>query len=215
MPRGFTEREKEHIRAGLLEKGQALFSAHGLRKTNVEDLTRAVGISKGAFYLFYDSKEELFFDIIKQFEQEFRGAIFGERRRPGEPARQRVKALLLRALTAWKSHPLLRSFGGEEYEYLLRKLPQERMQAEILDDDAFTAELIAQWEREGIAIDCEAPAVARCIDAVGIGFAFAPRFHAATKHAAGPRRELGTRTIFNLLGPLTNPARVRHQVAPK
>jgi anthranilate phosphoribosyltransferase len=67
-------------------------------------------------------------------------------------------------------------------------------------------------EALGIAIDCEPSSVARCIDAVGIGFAFAPRFHAATKHAAGPRRELGTRTIFNLLGPLTNPARVRHQV---
>jgi anthranilate phosphoribosyltransferase len=67
-------------------------------------------------------------------------------------------------------------------------------------------------ESLGIAIDCEPAAVARCIDAVGIGFAFAPRFHAATKHAAGPRKELGTRTIFNLLGPLTNPARVRHQV---
>jgi anthranilate phosphoribosyltransferase len=46
----------------------------------------------------------------------------------------------------------------------------------------------------------------------GIGFAFAPRFHAATRHAAGPRKELGTRTIFNLLGPLTNPANVKHQV---
>jgi len=67
-------------------------------------------------------------------------------------------------------------------------------------------------EALGIAIEGEPAAVTRCIDDAGIGFAFAPRFHAATKHAAGPRKELGTRTIFNLLGPLTNPARVRHQV---
>ncbi len=67
-------------------------------------------------------------------------------------------------------------------------------------------------EALGIAIDCEPAVVERCIREAGIGFAFAPRFHAATKHAAGPRRELGPRTIFNLLGPLTNPARVRHQV---
>ena len=47
---------------------------------------------------------------------------------------------------------------------------------------------------------------------LGIGFLFAPSFHAATRHAAAPRRELGTRTMFNLLGPLTNPARARNQV---
>jgi len=67
-------------------------------------------------------------------------------------------------------------------------------------------------EALGVAIDAAPAIVARCIGAAGIGFAFAPRFHAATRHVAGPRRELGTRTIFNLLGPLTNPARVRHQV---
>ena len=54
--------------------------------------------------------------------------------------------------------------------------------------------------------------VQRCIDQVGIGFAFAPTFHAATRHAAAPRRELGTRTLFNLLGPMTNPAQVAQQV---
>jgi anthranilate phosphoribosyltransferase len=67
-------------------------------------------------------------------------------------------------------------------------------------------------EELGIAIDAEPAVVARCIEVAGIGFAFAPRFHAATRHAGAPRKELGTRTIFNLLGPLTNPARVRHQI---
>jgi anthranilate phosphoribosyltransferase len=67
-------------------------------------------------------------------------------------------------------------------------------------------------EELGVAIDAEPAQVARSIEVAGIGFAFAPKFHAATRHAAGPRKELGTRTIFNLLGPLTNPAAVRHQV---
>jgi anthranilate phosphoribosyltransferase len=67
-------------------------------------------------------------------------------------------------------------------------------------------------EALGIAVDAEPAAITRTIEVAGIGFAFAPRFHAATRHAAGPRKELGTRTIFNLLGPLTNPAHVRHQV---
>jgi anthranilate phosphoribosyltransferase len=64
----------------------------------------------------------------------------------------------------------------------------------------------------GVNIDLSPEQVAFCIDQVGIGFMFAPRFHPAMKHAIGPRRELGQRTIFNLLGPLTNPAGATHQV---
>jgi anthranilate phosphoribosyltransferase len=67
-------------------------------------------------------------------------------------------------------------------------------------------------EHLGIAIDAAPEVVARSLRVAKIGFLFAPRFHAATRHVAIPRKELGTRTIFNLLGPLTNPARVRHQV---
>jgi len=63
-----------------------------------------------------------------------------------------------------------------------------------------------------VAIEMEPADVARCIDEVGIGFMFAPRFHPAMKHAAPVRRELGARTVFNLLGPLTNPARATAQV---
>ncbi len=67
-------------------------------------------------------------------------------------------------------------------------------------------------EALGVKIDAEPAQITRCIEVAGIGFAFAPRFHAATKFVGGPRKELGTRTIFNLLGPLTNPAGVKHQV---
>ncbi len=64
----------------------------------------------------------------------------------------------------------------------------------------------------GVNIDLTPEQVAECIEHVGIGFMFAPRFHPAMKYAIGPRGELGQRTIFNLLGPLTNPAGATHQV---
>jgi anthranilate phosphoribosyltransferase len=64
----------------------------------------------------------------------------------------------------------------------------------------------------GADLDLDAEQVAACIDTVGFGFLFAPRFHPAMKHAIGPRRELGVRTIFNILGPLTNPAGVQWQL---
>ena len=62
-------------------------------------------------------------------------------------------------------------------------------------------------EQLGVAIDLPAPAVARCVQEAGIGFFFAPVFHPGMRHAAAPRREMGIGTVFNFLGPLTNPAR--------
>lgn len=64
----------------------------------------------------------------------------------------------------------------------------------------------------GVNLDLSPEQVAECIKHVGIGFLFAPKFHPAMRHAIGPRRELGQRTIFNLLGPLTNPAGATHQL---
>ncbi|MGH8890807.1 MAG: anthranilate phosphoribosyltransferase [Acidothermaceae bacterium] len=62
-------------------------------------------------------------------------------------------------------------------------------------------------EELGVAIDLSGEGVAACIEAVGIGFCFAPVFHPAFRFTAAPRRELGVPTVFNFLGPLTNPAR--------
>ncbi len=64
----------------------------------------------------------------------------------------------------------------------------------------------------GVNLDMTPEQVAACIEQVGIGFIFAPKFHPAMKHAIGPRRELGQRTVFNILGPLTNPAGATHQL---
>jgi anthranilate phosphoribosyltransferase len=61
-------------------------------------------------------------------------------------------------------------------------------------------------EALGVAVDLPAASVARCIEDIGIGFCFAPVFHPALRHAATSRRELGIPTVFNFLGPLTNPA---------
>ena len=71
-----------------------------------------------------------------------------------------------------------------------------------------SADLLEAW---GVAISLPPEAVARCIDEVGIGFCFAQAYHPAMRHAMPARRELGVRTVFNFLGPLTNPAGAEHQ----
>ncbi|MBI5663930.1 MAG: anthranilate phosphoribosyltransferase [Nitrospirae bacterium] len=67
-------------------------------------------------------------------------------------------------------------------------------------------------EALGIKIDLEPGKVERCLEQTGFGFMFAPLFHPAMKYAIGPRKEMGIRTVFNILGPLTNPARAERQV---
>jgi anthranilate phosphoribosyltransferase len=67
-------------------------------------------------------------------------------------------------------------------------------------------------EGVGVNINLQPEQVAHCIETVGIGFMFAQKHYSAMKYAAGPRREMGVRTLFNLLGPMTNPAGVRNQL---
>ena len=67
-------------------------------------------------------------------------------------------------------------------------------------------------EEAGVNLNISADQVAGCVDKVGIGFMFAPSHHSAMKYAIGPRKELGMRTIFNILGPMTNPAGVKRQL---
>ena len=67
-------------------------------------------------------------------------------------------------------------------------------------------------EAAGVNLDLGPEQVAECVQRVGVGFLFAPKHHSAMKHAIGPRKEMGVRTLFNLLGPLTNPAGAPNQV---
>jgi len=67
-------------------------------------------------------------------------------------------------------------------------------------------------EALGVNINLTASQMSQCLDEIGIAFLFAPVLHSATKHAVGPRKEIGTRTVFNILGPLTNPAGVKRQL---
>ncbi|RYD94117.1 MAG: anthranilate phosphoribosyltransferase, partial [Sphingobacteriales bacterium] len=67
-------------------------------------------------------------------------------------------------------------------------------------------------EAAGVSLALKPEQVARCVEQLGVGFMFAQSHHSAMKHAIGPRKELALRTIFNILGPMTNPAGVKHQV---
>lgn len=152
MPKAFSEHEKATIRAQMREKGKKLFEKQGLKKTSVDELTEAVGISKGAFYLFYESKEELFLEILEELETDLRARIFDFSISSQTDARMLLAKLLNSALLTWDRYPLLKNFGMAEYEYLARKLPAERIQAHANQDNEFVNEFLKKIKREGIAV---------------------------------------------------------------
>jgi AcrR family transcriptional regulator len=166
MPRAFSPEEKETIRRQLQEKGEELFQTYGLKKTTVADITQAVGISKGSFYLFYGSKEELLLEILEQIESDGRGRILEHTTHPQENARQSVSAILKSFFLAWDTYPLLRRLDKSDFDYLARKLPAERVQAHIDRDQQFIDNFTDKFERDGIPLRVPPRVVANMIKAL-------------------------------------------------
>ena len=152
MPNSFTDQEKSLIRAQMREKATKLFEKQGLKKTSVDELTQAAGISKGAFYLFYESKEELFMEILEGLEAHFRRRIFNFSIHPSSNARKLLAKLFKSVLLTWDEYPLLKNFGRAEYEYLARKLPPHRIQAHANRDNEFVGDFMKRIKREGIPV---------------------------------------------------------------
>lgn len=166
MPRAFSEHEREVIEAALLEHGRRLFAAQGLRKTGVEELTAAVGISKGAFYLFFASKEELFFELLERFEARVKADLLAAIARNDLPPRERMRGLLARSVAVTQAEPLFTRLGRAEYEQLLRRLPPERVAAHLQGDDAYAESFAEAWAAQGITLALPPPLVSGLIRAL-------------------------------------------------
>ena len=152
MPRPFTDHENEVIRKRLVQHGYRLFSAHGLAKTNVEELARAAGISKGAFYKFYESKEALFMDIMEQTEVRVRKELLAVIDLPGPSPRARLFAALKKGFALFDELPVLQIFTGTDYELLFSRIPSSTLQEHLDADRLFLDEFIARCRAAGIPV---------------------------------------------------------------
>ncbi len=163
MPKAFSEREKELIVKRLQEQGYKMFSAHGLKKTNVEEIALAAGISKGAFYSFYESKEALLMDVIEEAEKIFRQQLLAVIDLPGPSPRARFYAILKKAFALFRTIPILQFFTGSDYDLLFRRVPAEKFQHHLANDLAFFNELIRRCQNAGIPIQVQAEQVSRLV----------------------------------------------------
>jgi AcrR family transcriptional regulator len=167
MPKAFSKAERETIRHRLLDVGREQFSRFGLRKTNVAELCRAVGIAKGSFYLFFDSKESLFLAMFEEIETEIRSELVAELERLRGNPKAMFRHFMSKAFQLLETHPVLRILADpEESQALFRKVPEAKLHANQEDDDAFFGRLIAGWQQENIIVPGDPLVMAGLIRAI-------------------------------------------------
>ncbi|UII55832.1 TetR/AcrR family transcriptional regulator [Cytobacillus spongiae] len=145
--RGFSASEKQQIRSKLLQKGYELFSALGLKKTSIKELTEAVGIAQGSFYLFFQSKEVLYFRILEQEEEKIKELVVKELYSPVNV--ERLSHFLIKGIQLVRANHFIRRLYFEgEMELLIRKLPKEIVEFHIQKDHDVLAPLLASLGME-------------------------------------------------------------------
>ncbi|HLJ45061.1 MAG TPA: TetR/AcrR family transcriptional regulator [Bryobacteraceae bacterium] len=151
MPRAFTEVERQVLTRKLRQAGSNAIARYGLRKLNVEDVAREAGISKGAFYLFFPSKEALVVDILGTIETTMRQELEARLNEPATSAREVIVRFLRHLFDVVEREPVLAVLTNpEEAGYLFRAVPPEELARRKLDDDRYFEALFARWQNEGV-----------------------------------------------------------------
>ena len=142
----FTDEQNEQIRNDLIREARCCGVTVGMRKTSVEQLTEAVGISKGSFYKFFDSKELLFFAVLEDIHTECFAAAQKslQENTPLLPADRTAAAIL--AACRWLSETKAFVFIENDAEFLLHRLPEEVKTAHYHDDETHIRLLLEKYD---------------------------------------------------------------------
>mgnify|MGYP006292830981 CR=1 FL=1 len=143
MPRHFEEEDREAIRTELLKQGTELFSRYGYKKTNVDEVVRLAGVSKGSFYSFFDSKEDFFVDILLDTEREIRIIIEDNFSSSELPVKEAFVDAIFRQLIYLQNSPVLQILTRpEDYHFLFRKLDSSQTAKLFTADEEYIIHLL-------------------------------------------------------------------------
>ena len=144
MPKHFEAKEKEIIYERLLEEGRKSWGRYGIKRTNIQELCSAVGISKGSFYSFFDSKELLLLEILETSEEQIKSILIEVTLSHEGSGKERFIHALRAVFRETRNHPWLLTLmkNQGEYEQFLRKLPGERVKAHMEVDDEDTEKFL-------------------------------------------------------------------------
>jgi len=136
MPKTFSEHERTLIRKNLMQEAEYCLSQFGVRKTTVDELVKRVNIPKGTFYLFYESKEQLFYEVFIQFHDAIQEKMITSLANADQQITpQKLASLIYELYKMLDGSFLLNLMDGGEMELILRKLPPEIMKQHTEKDD--------------------------------------------------------------------------------
>ncbi len=144
MPRSFTEHEREYIKRRLKEEAKECLNLYGIKKTTVDELVKRANIPKGTFYLFYDSKELILFDVINDVQNEIQNQIITELHAlNGNVGSEKLAELLFMFYKKAENTFFLNILTNGELELLMRKLPLDIVNEHFAQDDFIIEKILS------------------------------------------------------------------------
>ncbi len=143
MPKAFSENERIYIKQRLMEEARFCLDQSGMKKTTVDELAKRAGIPKGTFYLFYESKELLFFDVFCEFHDEIQKKLLNGMTSVEAKNPLRLTMLIWELYKAVEGSFLLKFITSGEMELLIRKLPSRVAQEHAATDDLRVEQLLS------------------------------------------------------------------------
>lgn len=142
MPRAFTEKEKEYIKERLIDAAKHCLFQYGVRKTTIDELVKLANIPKGTFYLFYQTKELLFYDVFRIFHDEIQADLVTmvKQHKPVNP--EELTELIFSLYKKIDNSFMLKPIAGGEFDLLMNKLPELMVRDHIEKDDFMMDEIL-------------------------------------------------------------------------
>lgn len=166
MPKTFTEKEKGIIRNTLIQKGRELFSTYGLKKTSITELTNAAGIAQGTFYNFFDSKEELYFEIL-ELEESKSQQFLEEILKSSHSSKEAIRGIIKGTFELLEANPIIRRlYEGHDYEVIVRKLPPEKLENHQREDTVRVLNMIMRMQQKNELIETRPEVIAGLLRAI-------------------------------------------------
>jgi AcrR family transcriptional regulator len=164
---GFNETERAHIREGLLDAGRELFARYGLQKTTIEDLTEPVGIGTSTFYQFFDSKDDLYVEILEAEEEAIAERVVGSSFEATEDPKVAIEAFLHAIFEEIETNPLIRTVMVEdELDRLERQYSEAELEQNRREELAFILPYVERWQAEGRLREADAEVIGDALRAI-------------------------------------------------